>query len=64
MRDLTFMVRKLVTKYWVHVTLGLVSKGGKKGWEAVEITYTFFGNCCWEVQMRKNSVAIKTRSSL
>ena len=23
-------------------------------WEVNEIGYTFLGDCCWEVQMRKN----------
>ena len=49
---------------WVHVSLGLVSGGGGRVWEADEIGYTCLGDCCWEVQMRKNGVTIKRRSSL
>ena len=37
----------------------------EKVWEAdEEIGYTFLGDCCWEVQMRKNGVTIKRRNSL
>ena len=51
-------LRKLVTKDWVHVSPGLVSGGAGEGgvWECVEIGYNFFGECCCEVQMRKNGV--------
>ena len=39
--------------------------GWGKVWEAdEEIGYTFLGDCCWEVQMRKNGVTIKRRNSL
>ena len=47
-------LRKLVTKGRVHVSPGLVSGGGGKVWEVDKIGYTFLGDCCWEVQMRKN----------
>ena len=56
-------MRKLVKRELVHVSPGLVSGGTGKVWEAVEIGYTFFGDCCWEVQMRKNGVTIKRRNS-
>ena len=39
-------------------------RGWGKVWEADEIGYTFLGDCCWEVQMRKNGVTIKRRNSL
>ena len=39
--------------------------GWGKVWEAdEEIGYTFLGDCCWEIQMRKNGVTIKRRNSL
>ena len=57
-------MRKLVKRDWVHVSPGLVSGGTGKVWEVVEIGYTFLGDCCWEVQMRKNWVTIKRRNSL
>ena len=57
-------LRKLATKDWVDVSSGLVSGGGGKVWEAHEIGYTFWGDCCWEVEMRKDRVAIKRRKSL
>ena len=31
----------------------LVSVGRVEGWEVVETAYNFFGDCCWQVQMRK-----------
>ena len=55
---------KLVTKDSVHISPGLVSRSGGKVWEADEIGYTFLGDCCLEVQMRKNGVTIKRRNSL
>ena len=55
---------KLVTKDSVHISPGLVSRSGGKVWEADETGYTFLGDCCWEVQMRKNQVTIKRRNYL
>ena len=37
-----------------YVFPGLASGSGGKWWEANEIGYTFLGDCCWEVEMRKN----------
>ena len=34
--------------------LDLLQGVGGKVWEVDEIGYTFLGDCCWEVQMRKN----------
>ena len=33
-------------------------------WEADEMEYTFLGDSCWEIQMRKNGVTIIRRNSL
>ena len=56
-------MRKLVPKDWIHVSPGLASGVGKLR-EADEIGHTFFGDCCWEAQTRKNGVTIKRGSSL
>ena len=32
--------------------------------ETDEIGYTFMGDSCWEVQMRKNGVTIERKNSL
>ena len=39
-------------------------RDGGKVWETDETGYTFLGDCCWEVRMRKNEVTIKQRNSL
>ena len=41
----------------------LVSGGGRKVCEAVEIKCIFGGDCCWEVQMQKIGGTIKRKNS-
>ena len=63
-QQILLMVKKLVTKDWIHVTLGLFSEGDREGWEAVEIAHTSLGDYCLEVQMLKIGVTVKRISSL
>ena len=35
--------KRLANNGWVHVTPGLVSESGGRGWGAIEIEFVFFG---------------------
>ena len=41
--------------------LGLFQGVGE--WEEVEKVCIFWGDCCWEVQMRKDGKTVKRRNS-
>ena len=55
-------LRKLVTKDWVHVSPRIVSRGGEKVWEAVEIGYIFGGIVIGRFKCGK--MTIKRKNSL